>query len=74
MGKTIFVGASKGGVGKTMTTASLGVGLARQGKRALIIDTDSQHSLTVSLGIREPDRLPRHAHKHNDGHYQRARL
>jgi chromosome partitioning protein len=58
MGKTIFIGARKGGVGKTMTAASLGVGLAREGKKALIIDTDSQHSLTVSLGIKEPDKLP----------------
>ena len=58
MGRTIFVGARKGGVGKTMTTASLGVGLAREGKKTLVIDTDSQFSLTVSLGVKEPDKLP----------------
>ena len=58
MGRIIFVGARKGGVGKTMTAASLGVGLAREGKKTLIIDTDSQHSLTVSLGVKEPDKLP----------------
>jgi chromosome partitioning protein len=58
MGKTIFIGARKGGVGKTMTTASLGVGLAREGKKTLILDTDSQHSLTVSFGVKEPDKLP----------------
>jgi len=57
MGKTIFIGSRKGGVGKTMTAASLGVGLARAGKKTLIIDTDSQNSLTVSLGITEPERL-----------------
>jgi len=57
MGKTIFVGARKGGVGKTMTAASLGFGLAKQGKRVLLLDCDSQHSLTVSLGVREPDKL-----------------
>jgi len=57
MGKTIFIGARKGGTGKTMTAASLGVGLAREGKRTLIIDADSQHSLTVSLGVKEPDKL-----------------
>ena len=57
MGKTIFVGARKGGVGKTMTAANLGVGLAREGKKTLIIDTDSQHSLTVGLGVKEPDKL-----------------
>ena len=58
MGKTIFIGARKGGVGKTTTAASLGVGLARQGKKTLVIDTDSQHSLTISLGVKEPDKLP----------------
>jgi chromosome partitioning protein len=58
MGKTIFIGARKGGVGKTTTTASLGVGLARKGKKTLLIDADSQHSLSVSLGVREPDKLP----------------
>jgi chromosome partitioning protein len=57
MGKTIFVGARKGGVGKTMTTASLGFGLARSGKKVLCIDADSQHSLTVSLGVKEPEKL-----------------
>jgi len=57
MGKTIFVGARKGGVGKTMTAASLGFGLAKQGKRVLLLDCDSQFSLTVSMGIREPDKL-----------------
>jgi chromosome partitioning protein len=58
MGKTIFVGARKGGVGKTMTAASLGFGLAKQGKRVLLLDCDSQHSLTVSLGVREPEKQP----------------
>lgn len=58
MGKTIFIGARKGGVGKTMTAASLGVGLAREGKRTLVIDADSQHSLTIALGVTEPDKLP----------------
>jgi len=57
MGKTIFIGARKGGVGKTMTAASLGIGLAREGKKTLVIDADSQHSLTVSLGVKEPDKL-----------------
>jgi chromosome partitioning protein len=56
--KTIAVSNLKGGVGKTMTAASLGVGLARQGKKTLLIDADSQHSLTVSLGVKEPDKLP----------------
>jgi len=55
MGKTIFIGARKGGVGKTMTAASLGFGLAKQGKRVLLLDCDSQHSLTASVGVREPE-------------------
>ena len=58
MGKTIAVSCLKGGVGKTMTSASLGVGLAKQGKKVVCIDTDAQHSLTVSFGIPEPDKLP----------------
>lgn len=58
MGKTIFIGARKGGVGKTMTCASLGIGLARAGKKTLVIDADSQHSLTTSMGIAQPDKLP----------------
>ena len=58
MGKVIIIAARKGGVGKTTTAANLGVGLAREGKRTLLIDADSQHSLTVSLGVRESDKLP----------------
>ncbi len=57
MSKIIVITNRKGGCGKSMTTASLGVGLARQGKKTLIIDADSQHSLTVSMGITEPDKL-----------------
>ena len=58
MGKVIAITNRKGGCGKSTTAASLGVGLARQGKKTLIIDADSQHSLTVSLGVAEPDKLP----------------
>ena len=54
MGKALVVTNRKGGCGKSMTAASLGVGLARRGKKTLIIDADNQHSLTVSLGIAEP--------------------
>jgi len=58
MGKVFVITNRKGGCGKSFTTASLGVGLARQGKKVLCIDTDNQHSLTVSLGVAEPDNLP----------------
>jgi len=55
--KTLAIANRKGGVGKTQTAVNLGAGLARQGKRVLCVDTDSQHSLTVSLGVSEPDKL-----------------
>jgi chromosome partitioning protein len=58
MGKVFVVTNRKGGCGKSVTTASLGVGLARQGKKVLLIDADNQHSLTVSMGVTEPDKLP----------------
>ncbi len=58
MGKIIAISNMKGGVGKTMTAASLSAGLARQGKSVLCLDADAQHSLTISFGISEPDKLP----------------
>ena len=48
----------KGGVGKTVSSTNLAIGLARQGKKVLIVDLDSQASQTVSLGWRQPDELP----------------
>jgi chromosome partitioning protein len=52
MRKIAIVGF-KGGIGKTTTCVSLGAALAQQGKRVLLIDTDTQANVSISLGLDE---------------------
>lgn len=56
-GKTIAIVNQKGGVGKTATTFNLGVSLAADGKKVLLVDLDQQGDLTYCLGYEEPDDL-----------------
>ena len=52
MAEVIVITSGKGGVGKTTTTANIGVGLAKRGKKVVLIDTDTGlRNLDLLLGL-----------------------
>lgn len=53
----ISIANQKGGTAKTTTCENLGIGLAMEGKRVLLVDVDPQGSLTIALGNQQPDSM-----------------
>ena len=57
MCRVITIASQKGGCAKSTTCVNLGIGLAREGKKVLLIDADAQGSMSACLGMTEPDEL-----------------
>lgn len=53
MGKIIILGSEKGGVAKTTSTYNLAYCLAKEGKKVLAVDFDSQANLSTCFGIED---------------------
>ncbi len=57
MCKVISISNQKGGTAKSTTAVNLGIGLAREGKKVILLDCDPQGSMTISLGFSDPDAM-----------------
>ena len=67
MCRVIAISNHKGGVGKTTSVVNIGAGLAREGRKVLLVDLDPQANMTISFGIQEAERTIYHALKGESG-------